>query len=237
MPTTSRKKPSRASTRADRQTSRRATGRVRFAFPYLLALPEGYATRRRRRWPLLVFFHGRGERGQDLALVKVHGPPKLIAAGQTFPFIVVSPQCSDDDYWWNYVTLAAFVDDIVRRFRVDRDRVYLTGLSMGGFATWALAQNAPGRYAAIAPICGGGDPRFAERLRDTPVWAFHGAKDPTIPAQRTREMIKGIRAAGGAPRLTIYPNAGHDSWTKTYENPQLYAWLLSHRRRRPRPST
>lgn len=200
-----------------------------FAFDYLLSLPAGYAASR-RRWPLLIFLHGRGERGQDLNLVKVHGPPKLIAEGREFPFIVVSPQCPSREYWWDYGRLDAFVTSIMNRLRVDADRVYLTGLSMGGFATWALAQSAPERYAAIAPICGGGETRLAVRLRDLPVWAFHGGKDLTIPVDRTREMIKAIRKAGGSPRLTIYPKAGHDSWTRTYANPKFYAWLLSHRR-------
>lgn len=211
--------------------ARRAALRVNFAYRYLLYLPEGYAADRSRRWPVLFFFHGRGERGRTLSAVKRHGLPKLITRGESFPFIVISPQCGATDYWWNYTALDAFVVNVLGHFRVDLDRVYLTGLSMGGFATWALAQEAPERYAAIAPICGGGDARFAVRLRDVPVWAFHGAEDAIIPARRTAEMIKGIRAAGGSPRVTIYPGVGHDSWTTTYENPALYEWLLSHRRK------
>ena len=227
MPTPPKKKLSSVPAQEARQNA----VRLNFEFRYLLSLPAGYATDRKRRWPILFFFHGRGERGRNVSRVKRHGPPKLIAQGRAFPFIVVSPQCAGGDYWWNYTALDAFVADILRRFRVDHDRIYLTGLSMGGFATWALAQQAPERYAAIAPICGGGDARFAVRLRDLPVWAFHGAKDAAIPAQRTRDMIKGIKAAGGVPRMTIYPGVGHDSWTPTYENPAFYAWLLSHRRK------
>lgn len=211
--------------------TQKLSGNIRYAFRYLLSLPEGYSAKRQKRWPLLFFFHGRGERGDSLSTVELHGPPKLIAQGQALPFVVVSPQCELKDYWWDYGALDAFVAKIIRRYRVDPDRVYLTGLSMGGFATWTLAQQAPERYAAIVPVCGGGDVRFAIRLRDLPVWAFHGADDATIPARRTTEMIEGINAAGGSPRATIYPGVGHDSWTKTYENPAVYEWLLSHRRK------
>jgi predicted peptidase len=206
--------------------------RLTFGFRYLLSRPIGYRKTGRRKWPLLVFFHGRGERGTDLDLLKRHGPPRLLAAGKTLPFVVVAPQCTEDDYWWNYPALDALVDAMIKRYRIDAARVYLTGISMGGFATWALAQYNPGRYAAIAPICGGGDVRLAANLRELPIWAFHGTKDDIIPVTRTTEMITAIRAAGGSPKVTLYRGVNHDSWTRTYENRELYTWLLSHRRRR-----
>ncbi|MDB6092707.1 MAG: Alpha/beta hydrolase family protein [Verrucomicrobia bacterium] len=204
--------------------------RVRFGFDYLLHLPRGYSATRGPRWPLVVFFHGKGERGHDLSLVQRHGPPKRVAAGHAFPFILAAPQCAENE-WWNYGALDAWVLELMRRHRVDSSRVYLTGLSMGGFATWGLAQLNPQRYAAVAPICGGGEVRRAEVLRDLPIWAFHGALDQAIPLQRSREMILAVKAAGGSPRFTIYPKAGHDSWTKPYAGKALYAWLLSHRRK------
>ncbi|MDB6128094.1 MAG: phospholipase/carboxylesterase, partial [Verrucomicrobia bacterium] len=197
MTSLAKKKPARPA--ASPLQARSARVRTDHAFRYLLYLPKGYRTDARRQWPLLVFFHGRGERGWNLSFVKRHGPPKLIAQGHTFPFIVVSPQCSGE-YWWNYPALEAFVDDIVRRYRVDLGRVYLTGLSMGGFATWALAENAPERYAAIAPVCGGGEVRLARRLNRLPVWAFHGAKDEIILPKRTTELVSEIKKAGGKPR-------------------------------------
>lgn len=195
---------------------------------YLVHLPEGYE-RGDRTWPLVVFLHGAGERGADLGRVAVHGPPRLVAEGRTFPFILVSPQC-EAGAWWDGREIDAFVGELARRYRVDTRRVYLTGLSMGGSGTWAAATENPGRYAAIAPVCGAGglDPALvAARLKDVPVWAFHGAKDPVVPVQRSQERVDAIVAAGGNARLTVYPEAGHDSWTETYANPALYEWLLA----------
>jgi predicted peptidase len=115
---------------------------------------------------------------------------------------------------------------------VDRERQYVTGLSMGGFGTWALISRYPQRFAAAVPICGGGDRYVARRLRDVPVWAFHGAKDGTVPVQASVEMVEAVKKAGGDAQLTVYPEAQHDSWTETYNNPKVYEWLLSHRRGR-----
>jgi len=199
-------------------------------FSYLLYLPEGYE-KESKQWPLILFLHGMGERGNNLELVKKHGPPKFLENRTDFPFVVVSPQCPDDR-WWVTEDLNAFLDGILDRYHVDRDRVYMTGLSMGGFGTWKLAEEHPEKFAAIAPICGGGEPMTAWRLRDMPVWAFHGGKDSTVPVKRTKEMVEAIRKQGGHPRLTIYPDAGHDAWTQTYDNPKLYDWFLEHKRKK-----
>jgi predicted peptidase len=195
---------------------------------YLLYLPAGYDTDQ-KAWPLLVFLHGSGERGSDLEHVKVHGPPKLIAEGKQLPFIVVSPQAPRRR--WDPVTLNALLDDLVLKYRVDKERIYLTGLSMGGAGTWTLAGAYPDRFAAIVPICGGGDPADAPKLKDIPVWVFHGAKDEAVPLSRSEEMVKALREAGAkSVGITVYPDAGHDSWTETYANPMLYEWLLRQRR-------
>jgi predicted peptidase len=194
---------------------------------YLLYLPGDYE--QQKSWPLLLFLHGAGERGDDLELVKVHGPPKLIAAGQEFPMIVVSPQCPERQRW-QAVTLGALLDEIVETYRVDEDRIYVTGLSMGGFGTWALAAYSPDRFAAIAPICGGGETFWTKEMQDVPVWAFHGDEDEAVPVERTEQMIEALQKKGAEPRMTIYPGVEHDSWTQTYENPELYEWLLQHRR-------
>jgi predicted peptidase len=197
---------------------------------YLLYLPAGYDNDK-TDWPLLVFLHGSGERGDDLEKVKVHGPPKLIAEGKPLPFIVVSPQAPRRR--WDPATLNAFLDDLVAKYRVDKDRIYLTGLSMGGAGTWALAGAYPERFAAIVPICGGGDPADAPKLKDIPVWVFHGAKDEAVPVSRSEEMVKALREAGAKTvEFTVYPDAEHDSWTETYANPRLYEWLLNQRRTR-----
>lgn len=194
---------------------------------YLLSLPENYE--QEEKWPLILFLHGAGERGNDLEKVKVHGPPKLIAAGQKFPFIVVSPQCAKDR-WWQAVELSLLLDEIVEKYQVDEDRIYVTGLSMGGFGTWSLVQHAPHRFAAIAPICGGGDRQFVKQYKHVPIWIFHGAKDRAVPVERSLEMADALKKQQASPKLTIYPNAEHDSWTETYNNPELYTWFLSHRR-------
>jgi len=200
---------------------------------YLLYLPKGYGTDPQKKWPLILFLHGAGERGDDLELVKVHGIPKILKRRRNFPFVVVSPQCSEDAWWPGEVeALAALLDDVVARYAVDPERVYLTGLSMGGFGAWSLAMARPERFAAVAPICGGGNPKHVGVLKDVPVWAFHGALDPVVPLARSEEMVNALQACGGDVRLTVYPDAEHDSWTRTYEDPELYEWFLRHTRRK-----
>jgi predicted peptidase len=200
---------------------------IRVEMDYLLYLPKGYE--KKKSWPLLLFLHGSGERGDDLELVKKHGPPKLIGQGKSFPFIVVSPQCRADSRWEPF-ELTALLDDLEKKYKVDKDRIYVTGLSMGGFGTWALAAHTPERFAAIVPICGGGETRWARRYGKLPVWVFHGGKDTAVPVERSEEMVEAIKERDGNVKLTIYPEAGHDSWTETYNNPKVYQWLLEHKR-------
>ena len=194
---------------------------------YLLYLPSGYDSE--PSWPLLLFLHGAGERGDDLELVKKHGPPKRIAQGKEFPFIVVSPQCPAGR-WWQPQELVVLLDEIAENYRVDQDRIYVTGLSMGGFGTWALAAYSPDRLAAIVPICGGGERYWARMFAHVPAWVFHGAKDPAVPLERSETMVESVKKQGGEAKLTVYPEAGHDSWTETYDNPELYQWLLQQKR-------
>ena len=200
---------------------------VKVKLKYLLYLPEGYDASSDKKWPLILFLHGAGESGDDLSRVKKHGPAKVVA-NKELPFIIVSPQSPGRG--WNPDTLDALLADVIAANKVDSDRVYLTGLSMGGYGTWALAAAHPERFAAIAPICGGGDPRSANRLKDLPIWVFHGAKDPTVPIAQSETMVKALKEAGADPKFTVYPEAGHDSWTVTYDNPEFYEWLLKHKR-------
>ena len=195
---------------------------------YLLFLPATY-DKTKKRWPLILFLHGAGERGNDLNLVKLHGLTKNLEEDPSFPFVVVSPQCPKHE-WWSMEVLVALLDRIERKYRVDKNRVYVTGLSMGGFATWQLALEYPDRFAAIAPICGGGNWRLAYRLKDLPAWVFHGAKDKAVQIAESREMVSALRKWGGNVKFTVYPQAGHDSWTRTYKNKRLYDWFLSQRR-------
>ncbi len=205
------------------QQSVKLDAQVRVQMDYLLYLPKGYE--KQDSWPLVLFLHGAGERGDDLELVKVHGPPKLIAAGKDFPFIVASPQCAKDRRW-EPIELVALLNDLGKKYKVDDRRVTVTGLSMGGFGAWELATYIPHRLAAIAPICGGGEKYWAKQFAPMPVWVFHGAKDTVVPLERSQIMVDALRKQGGDPKLTIYPDAGHDSWTETYDNPELYKWLL-----------
>jgi len=195
---------------------------------YLMFLPDSYG-RKQQHWPMILFLHGAGERGSDLEKVKKHGPPKIVENKKDFPFIVVSPQCLPGDRWTKKTeVLIHLLDDIVARYDVDTERIYLTGLSMGGYGTWSLASEYPERFAAIVPICGGGRRFMAMTLKDVPVWAFHGAKDNVVPVKESEEMVNAVNARGGNAILTVYPDAGHDSWTVTYDNPELYDWFLKH---------
>jgi len=193
---------------------------------YLLYTPDGYQQDTLKKWPLLLFLHGSGEKGDDLEKVKKHGPPKLIEQGQQFPFIVVSPQATRREQDWSTADLYALLQDCKQKYRVDADRIYLTGLSMGGFGTWSLAMEHPDEFAAIVPICGGGDTSDIWKLRHTAVWCFHGAKDNKVPLAFDQKMISALQVYNSSAKLTIYPEAEHDSWTTTYNNDSLYQWLL-----------
>lgn len=195
---------------------------------YLLTLPEGYESDPEKKWPLLVFLHGAGERGNDLAKVAVHGPPKLAAAGRKFPFVLVSPQCPADE-WWTEQPVLALIDELEETYRLDSSRLYLTGLSMGGYGTWHFATLAANRFAAVAPICGGGVPYKMRWIPHLPVWAFHGAKDSVVPLDESSRLVEALKKHGNErAKLTVYPEAAHDSWTEAYANPELYEWFLSH---------
>ena len=196
---------------------------------YLLYLPDGYNQESSEYWPLIFFLHGAGERGDDLELVKKHGPPKLVEE-KDYPFIIVSPQCPFS-HRWDVEVLKQLLDEVTDEYNVDRNRIYLTGLSMGGFGTWELAFAFPECFAAIAPICGGGDPSKANMIKHIPVWVFHGSKDPVVSVTKSEEMVKALREIGGNVKFTIYPEATHDSWTETYNNSNLYEWFLNQKLR------
>ncbi len=196
-------------------------------YRYLLYLPKGETNENK---PLLVFLHGRGERGDDLNLVKKHGPPKIVEK-KDLPFIVASPQCPKSDLWWKPEIVAGLVDEVVAKHPVDKSRIYLTGLSQGGFGTWATAAAYPKKFAAAAPICGGGKTEDAKKYGKLPIWNFHGDADRVVPARLSREMVAAVKKAGGDVKYTEYPGVRHDSWTKTYANPKLYDWFLDHSRK------
>ncbi len=232
-------------------------------YEYLVALPTGYDAAADKQWPVILFLHGSGERGADPWLVTQHGPPKLLrgdalvatnaapdgatgaraldklAAGQLRSnFIVISPQCPVGSSWDDDAVLA-LLDEVAAKHKTDPRRIYLTGLSMGGYGTWSVGLKFPERFAAIVPICGGG--QYSDVMRSSrakkaaflslATWAFHGAKDPTVPLEESARMVAALKKVGVTDvQFTVYPEAKHDSWTETYANPELYVWLLKHQR-------
>ncbi len=201
---------------------------------YLQYLPRGYRAKSSKRWPLMLFLHGSGERGTDLQRVAVHGPLKPVNQGKNFPFIIVAPQCPAGQAWEND-RLIRLLDHCLKRYPADRNRIYLTGISMGGFGAWNLAIAHPERFAAVVPVCGGGDllavlladAAQAAEFKRLPVWAFHGGKDPVVPPTESQRMLTALKQRGAKRlKLTIYPTIQHNAWDNAYNNPKLYAWLL-----------
>jgi len=188
-------------------------------------LPREY-TLRRERWPLVVFLHGSGERGTELDKVKVNGPPMHVARGAAYPFILISPQC-DEGARWDPQRLHQLLLALQGRLHVDPQRCTGTGLSMGGFGMWHWAAAYPRDLAAIAPVCGYGDPATVAAMRHVPVRAYHGDQDTVVPLAPHVACVEALRAAGGTASLTIYPGVGHDSWTPAYQDPELLPWLLA----------
>lgn len=195
---------------------------------YLLSLPADYSTQGDPS-PLLLFLHGGGESGHDLTKVKKHGPPRLIESGVKLPFVVVSPQNPGSAQFWDEDALLRLLDHLENTLNLDRNRIYLTGLSRGGYGAWRLALENPHRFAALLVISGAAPSPYAHWLGDLPTWVFHGAQDPVIPVAESQRMVDAIKTHGGNVRLTIYPDSRHDAWTETYANPEIYQWLLRHR--------
>lgn len=195
---------------------------------YLLYLPKDYDSK--EKWPLMLFLHGRGESDGPLSIVKKWGPPRLIEHGENPPYIIVSPQCPPNPESWpkpaQQALLLALLDHINGSCKVDPDRVYLTGLSMGGYGSWRLAADHPERFAAVVPICGAGNPADAQKLKYLPIWVWHGTDDPAVPFQRSVEMVEAIKKAGSTTiRFTTLEGIGHNSWEAAYATPELYQWL------------
>lgn len=197
---------------------------------YFLYLPEEYAENDGEEFPLLLFLHGGGESGSNLEKVKKHGPPAQIAAGREFPFIVLAPQNPHKKRLWDDSAVMALLDEIEKRYRVDKKRVYLTGLSRGAYGAWRLAVQYPDRFAALVAISGEAPMNYASWVGKIPVWVFHGDSDTSIDVSSSRRMVEELRENGNPARLTIYENTGHDAWTQTYNDPEVYEWMLKQSR-------
>jgi len=200
---------------------------------YWFFLPTNYESQAQSGGaPLLLFLHGAGERGKesnDIARVEAHGPPRLLATpefAKNFPCVTVSPQCKSG-FAWSPAQLMLLLDHVEKNYNIDKNRVYVSGLSMGGFGTWMCVNESPERFAAAVPICGGAKSEWAGKLTSIPVWVFHGGKDPVVPVNLSKNMVEAVRKAGGKKILfTVYEGEGHDSWTRTYNNQLLYDWMF-----------
>lgn len=216
---------------------------------YRLLIPKDYSPAGTEKFPLVLFLHGAGERGDDNKKQLVHGTREFATeANRTkYPCFVIAPQCPNDKKWaevdWSSDTHKQPAEDSIslkltrelmksleKEFRIDDKRLYVTGLSMGGYGTWDMITRTPDLFAAAIPICGGADETTADRITKLPVWAFHGDKDGAVKPERSRRMIAAIEKAGGKPKYTEYPGVGHDSWTQTYANPEVMAWLFAQKR-------
>ena len=215
--------------------------------PYRVYSPKGVDNA--SRMPLVVFMHGAGERGHDNERQLLHGARDLLrySIERQEPMIIVAPQVPLDERWVDVVwdervhrmpehpsesmgLLMGLLTELMSDSRVDPNRVYLTGLSMGGFGTWDLIARWPDTFAAALPVCGGGDTDSAVRIKNIPVWAFHGSDDAVVIPERSRDMIQALQQVGSNPRYTEYPGVGHDSWTETYQNFEVLDWFFSQRR-------
>lgn len=197
---------------------------------YVMCFPDDYSPD--KKYPLLIYLHGAGSRGGDISIVSdaVTGPIGEINRGHKLPFIIAAPQCNVKMWFEISETVLGFIDMVAARQDVDRTRVYLSGTSMGGYACWYFAMFRADLFAAILPVCGGGLPAFASYLKGLPVWAHHGALDNVVDVNESLAMVRQLRRLGSEVRLTIYPDREHDSWVPAFADPEVYTWLLTHRR-------
>lgn len=217
-----------------------AKGNAKMKAGFLLFLPRDYGKDPKKKWPMIYFLHGRGESNGPLSLVKKWGPPRNVETQPKMPYIVVSPQCPRSEEWSDarqLDILTGLLDDVTKKYAVDTDRISLTGLSMGGSGSWALAARMPNRFAAVVPICGRGEVENAAKLKDLPIWIWNGDQDRGVPLSVPREMVAAIRKAGGRRvRLTTLEHVGHNCWSAAYATPELYSWMSKQRASKNKPS-
>jgi len=198
---------------------------------YYLYYPKAYEAQQKEQFPLLLFLHGGGESGENLAEIKKNGPPKLIANGKDFPFLILAPQNPNKNKWWNTRAVNQLLDSIIETNRVDPKRIYLTGLSRGGGAAWEMAVHYPEKFAALAVVCGMTPVPYASWIdKEMPIWVFHGEKDESIPISESEMMVARLEEMGYQVTFTRYPDVGHDSWVKAYAGNTLYDWFMEQKR-------
>ncbi len=194
---------------------------------YLIYYPDSFDTA--KRYPLWIHLHGSGGRGEDITLLKSAGPIYQIENGRNLPAIVVAPQCYADTWFEIMEQLLEFIEFALDSKNTDKSRVVLSGSSMGGYACWFVTMSRPQWFSAVIPVCGGGMYWNASKLKDVPIWAFHGKLDQVVYLSESEHMVTAINNAGGKAKLTIYENAYHDSWTETFSNDEVYDWALQQR--------
>jgi predicted peptidase len=197
-------------------------------YQYLLYLPENYLISG-KKWPLILYLHGLSEAGSDLKMLKTRGLPKVLDKGVNVPFVVVSPQCPAGEYWLPE-TLITLLERVVGEHHIDEDRIYLTGISLGGYGVWRTAIDNPGTFAAIAPICSGGIPEGACLIKDLPAWVLHASEDTGVPVSDAEEMVDALKACGGTVRFTIL-EGDQASCDQPYGGQELFDWFLTHRKK------
>jgi predicted peptidase len=198
---------------------------------YLIYLPDGYASEAEAEFPLLLFLHGGGESGDDLDMVKTHGMARKIEEGLKFPFMVLTPQNPSRRKLWNETALITLLDKIEEEYRVDKSRIWVAGLSRGGYGAWRMAIQYPDRFAALVAVCGETPDHYASWLGDMPIWVFHGEKDRTIAVRESDEMVAALKKNGNKVRYTRYPDTGHNAWDQAFSNPELYTWLMDQKKK------
>jgi predicted peptidase len=201
---------------------------------YAVFLPKGYRWKA-GPWPTILYLHGFGEAGNDPRELLDEGLGKELAEGLEIPFIVVAPQAMFTDHYregWrrSEEDVVSALRDAQGEYRIDAERIYLTGNSMGGVGAFYIASKYPELFAAVAPIAGEGEGEWAEAYENLPFWVFHGRRDEIVPSEGSEAMVSAMREQNGVVDYTVYPEVKHDSWTQTYRNPELYAWFLRHRR-------
>ncbi|MBN2173958.1 MAG: prolyl oligopeptidase family serine peptidase [Bacteroidales bacterium] len=204
------------------------TVKIHVDYQYILELPGQAASG--EKLPLILFLHGSGERGDDLDLVKVHGPLKFIESHPEYHVAVLAPQCKSGEFW-DAQKLSLLLDNIIANYPIDTTRIYLTGLSMGGYGAWDLAMFEPTRFAAIAPVCGTTfrHKLMAQKVKDIPIWIFHGAMDETVPFHNSARMVQKLKELEADVQFTVYPFTTHNAWDEAYADEELYKWFLSHK--------
>ena len=207
---------------------------VRETLHYYLYYPPGYHDSASEQYPLLLFLHGGGESGQDLETLKTGGPPKMLAEGHEFPFLILAPQNPHEKQWWNVRAVKQLLDSVVENNRIDPARIYLTGLSRGGSACWEMAVQYPDTFAAMAVVCGMAPVPYASWIdKQLAIWVFHGTEDRVIPFSESEQMVARLREMGYDVTFTPYEGVGHNAWDRAYLTDGLFEWFTSHSRERP----